>query len=146
MDNFHGQFSWTLFMDNFHGQFSWTLFMDTFFTHPQLKTTVSTCKGRRSVVCKALIAWIMTHKLLLPSLPRSLQSCQSRYTHGILILVKDHMFLLAEKLMLGGGKTLFSLSYHNHGRTDKVDTLMEILYWLVIYVPLGWNNYARCGT
>ena len=100
-DNFlvtsHGNFSWTIFMDTFYGLISWTLFMalfkdnflDNFFTHPHLKTTVTTCKRRRSVVCKALIAWIMTHKLLLPSLPRSLQSCQSRYTHGILILVKE---------------------------------------------------------
>ena len=132
MDTFHGQFSRTIFTDIFQEYFS---FMDTFFTHPQLKTTVSTCKRRRSVVCKALIAWIMTHKLLLPSLPRSLQSCQSRYTHGILILVKEYIFLLAEKLMPVRQKLSFlfpitisaKLSKYTHGVLILVKDYMFLL-------------------
>ena len=115
--------------------------MDSFFTHPQLKTTVSTCKRRRSVVCKALIAWIMTHKLLLPSLPRSLQSCQSRYTHGILILVKDYMYVpVGWKSYAGCGKTLFSLPFRNHCKAVKVDTLMGFWYWSKIICSCWLNS------
>ena len=44
---------------------------------------LSVTRLRRSVVCKALIAWIMTHKLLSPFLVRSLQVFWSKIIYRI---------------------------------------------------------------
>ena len=66
---------------------------------------------------------------IFPFLPRYLQSCQSRYTHEILMLVKEYMFLLAEKLMPGAEKLSCSLLFHDHCKAVKVDTIMGFWYW-----------------